>query len=121
MNLYEAIKFFQELHPDKKITVEFDAKCHRILELTYTNGLPNAIHHIENDKVKINTDDSSFTYVPIHPHRLTVAWADLKKFIVDSEDVHLNDDQLNEINEDNVNEVSKLTGLTNEQLMAKKK
>lgn len=120
MDFYEAIEFFKGMFPDKQITYEFDDKCQRSLEIIHTDGLPNVVHHIECNKVKINIDGIPPQYVPIKPHRLGCSWASIKKMVNDKKDVHFNEEQLKELSEENVSQFSEYTGLSREDLLAKK-
>jgi len=74
-------EFFKSMHPGKNITYEFDEKCHRFHELVYTDGVPNKVHHVENNKVKVTIEGQSPVYVPIMPHRENYTWDALKKII----------------------------------------
>lgn len=82
MNLYEAQEIFKQMHPGKEVTFEFDEKCHRTHELIYTDGVPNAVHHIENNKVKVTVEGSEAIYVPIMPHRECATWEYMQKMIM---------------------------------------
>lgn len=81
MDLFELQEFMGKLYPEKKITYEFDEKCHRVHELIYTNGVPNPIHHVENDRVKVNVEGMAPVYSPIRPHREVYSWESMKKMI----------------------------------------
>ncbi len=120
MDLYEAIEFFKGMFPDKQISYEFDDNCHRTLEFVLTDGLPNIVHHVECNKVKINIEGMPSQYVPIKPHRLGYSWSDMKKMINNKSDVYFNKEQIDELSEANVDQFSTFTGLSKEFLMAKK-
>lgn len=81
MDFFSAQDFFQKLYPGKDIKYEFDEKCHRKHELIYTDGIPNPVHHVENDKVKVTVEGSDPIYVPIAPHRECYEWEAIKKII----------------------------------------
>ena len=81
MNFYEAQDFFKQMHPGKTINYEFDEKCHRVREIIYTDGVPNEMHHIENDKVKVTVEGMASVYVPIAPHRECCTWEYMKNLI----------------------------------------
>ena len=81
MDFYELQDFFKQMNPGKSIGYEFDEKCHRVHELIYTDGVPNPVHHIENDKVKVAVEGQKPTYVKIMPHRECATWDHMKKLI----------------------------------------
>lgn len=81
MNYYQIQDFYREAYPGKNIQFEFDEKCHRFHELVYTDGKPHALHHIQNEKVKVTVEGMSPVYVQILPHRECIAWEDVKKII----------------------------------------
>ena len=81
MDFFQLQEFFKEMHPGKSIRYEFDEKCHRIHELIYTDGIPNLIHHIENDKVKVTVEGQEPIYVSIMPHRECATWEHMKEMI----------------------------------------
>lgn len=81
MDFIQAQEFFKNMFPGKNIKYEFDEKCHRFHELIYTDGIPNEVHHIENDKVKITVEGMDSQYVPIKPHRECCSWELMKKMI----------------------------------------
>lgn len=120
MDFFEAQDFFKKMYPNKKISFEFDEKCHHIHELVYTDGLPNVVHHIENNKVKINIEGMPSQYINIKPHRLNYVWSDMKNMINSKNDIYLNDEQVEELNENNVQEFSRITGISPQKLMKKK-
>ncbi len=86
MDLFQAKDFFKQLHPEKNISYEFDEKCHRIHELIYTDGEPNPVHHIENNKVKVTVEGQPSVYVSIMPHRECATWDHMKKLINSKKD-----------------------------------
>jgi len=69
MDLFESKNLFRNMHPDKNLTFSFDDKCIRKCEIVFTDGKPNEINHVENDKVKIFIEDQEAFYVPIDSHR----------------------------------------------------
>jgi len=69
MNFFEAQDFFKQMYPGKSIQYEFDKKCCRACEITYTDGIENPIHHVENNKVKITVEGMDSIYIPIELHR----------------------------------------------------
>ena len=81
MDYFQAQDFFKQLYPNKKISYEFDEKCHRVHELIYTDGVPNPVHHVENDKVKVSVEGMDPIYVSIMPHRECYTWDLMKKMI----------------------------------------
>ena len=82
MNFFQVQEFFKQMHPCKTIIFTFDEKCHCMHEINYTDGIPNAIHHIENNKVKVSIEGMDPTYVSIQPHRQNISWEDIKKMIM---------------------------------------
>lgn len=81
MDYYQAKDFFKQMYPGKTITFEFDEKCHRFHQLVYTDGIPNPIHHIENNQIKVTVEGMDPIYVPIQPHRECAPWDHMKKLI----------------------------------------
>jgi hypothetical protein len=81
MNFFKLKEFFKQLHPGKQIFYEFDEKCHRTHELIYTDGIPNEMHHIENNRVKVTVDGQDPIYMDIIPHRECVTWEYMKTLI----------------------------------------
>lgn len=81
MDYFEAQELFNNMYPDKKITYEFDEKCQRFHELVYTDGIPNPVHHIENNKVKVSVEEMDPMYIPIAPHRECCTWSHIKALI----------------------------------------
>jgi len=69
MDFFQAQDFFKQAYPDKKVTFTFDEKCHRFYELTITDGKANPVHHIENNKVRVDIEGLPSIYAPIMPHR----------------------------------------------------
>lgn len=81
MDLYQAQDFMKKMHPGKKIDYEFDDKCHRIIEIVFTDGVPHEIHHVENHKVKVTVEGQEPMYMPIMPHRITTNWNAVKSYV----------------------------------------
>lgn len=81
MNIYECMETFKSMYPGKNILFEFDNKCHRTHEIVYENGVPNPLHHIENNKVRVTVEDMDPIYVPIQAHRETCTWSQMKTMI----------------------------------------
>lgn len=81
MNFFETQDFFKTINPGKNLSFDFDHKCHRIHELIYTDGKPNPIHHVENNKVKVTVEGQDPIYVPIKPHRQVYTWEAIKNMI----------------------------------------
>ena len=94
MDFFQAQDFFKQMYPEKKMNFEFDDTCHRILEVIYTNGNPNMIHHVECNKVKVNIDGMEPIYCPIQPHRFNTSWAAAKRYLNEKSDVHVEDSDL---------------------------
>lgn len=81
MDFLEAQDVFNKMYPLKKITFDFDEKCHRNYELVFTDGIPNPIHHIANNKVKVTVEGMDPIYVPILPHREVATWDHMTNLI----------------------------------------
>jgi hypothetical protein len=113
MNFYEAQDFFKKMYPDKKIDFSFDDNCLRQIEIVHTNGKPHTTHHLEYQNVKVDVEGQPSVYVPIAPHRMCCHWADLKKILLTQNDVYLNPD---EISHKDPEELSKMTGLSVEEI-----
>jgi hypothetical protein len=86
MNFFQVQDLFKQLHPGKKVSFEFDEKCHRQHEIIYTDGIPNPMHHIENNKVKVSVEGLAPIYVDIIPHRECCTWDQMKKMILSKPD-----------------------------------
>jgi hypothetical protein len=126
MDFFEAQNFFKQAYPGKKISFEFDEKCQRFHQLVYTDGNPNPMHHIENHKVKVTIEGQPPIYVSIKPHRETATWVHMKKLIDSKNDVHINDEDLREMNclsgkekEAWIAQWMVYTGLTKDQILVK--
>ena len=81
MDFFQVQDVFKQMHPGKNISFEFDEKCHRVHELVYTDGVPNPVHHIENNKVKVTVEGNDPIYVSILPHRECATWDHMKSLI----------------------------------------
>lgn len=99
MNLYEAQEFFKQANPGKKIDFDFDEKCHRFNELVMTDGLPNMVHHIECNKVKVTIEGQNSVYVPIQSHRLGITWKTMLDMLNAKGDVHIHPDEIKVLGE----------------------
>lgn len=86
MDFFQAQDLFNKMHPGKKVSFEFDEKCQRVHELIYTDGIPNHIHHIENNKVKVTVEGQEPVYISILPHRECATWDYMKKLINSKQD-----------------------------------
>jgi len=71
MDFFQVQDFMKQMHPGKEIKYCFDQKCHRVYELVITDGKANPIHHVENNKVRVDVEGMASVYVPIIPHRET--------------------------------------------------
>jgi hypothetical protein len=80
MDINSLKKFLAESHPGKDSVIEFDAKCYRKMEFTFTDGAANVTQHAEFCKAKVTIDGNTF-YAPIDPHRVNIPWRDGKNFI----------------------------------------
>lgn len=81
MDFFQLQDFITQMNPGKKISYEFDEKCHRVHELIYTDGVPNPVHHIENNRVKVTVDSQEPKYISIMPHRECATWEYMKEMI----------------------------------------
>lgn len=97
MDFFQAQEFFNSLYPDSKIEFSFDEACHRFHQIVYTDGVPNLVHHIECDKLKVTVAGKDPIYVSITPHRLNCTWAGMKELINKKEDVYLSKNEIEEI------------------------
>lgn len=88
MDFFSAQDFFKQMYPGKKIDYEFDEKCHQKHELIYTEGKPNAHHHVENDRVKVTVEGLPSVYVKILPHREVFTWEEIKRIINSKTEIH---------------------------------
>lgn len=109
MNYYEAQEFMNKMYPGKKITFDFDSLCVKQIEVMHTNGLPNQMHHIEFQQVKVSVEGMDPIYMPIAPHRGTMPWKYTRDMINKYQDVYINDSELQ--NRD-TNEIADETGLS---------
>lgn len=82
MNLYECKDFFRQSYPEKKIDFSFDEKCYRSFIVTFTEGNPNEMHHIDHNKVKVEVEGMAPIYVPILTHRETCEWGKVREFVL---------------------------------------
>lgn len=69
MNFFQAQDFIKKMHPGKNIKFSFDNKCHRFYEIVMNDGKSNPIHHVENNKVRVEVEGLEPIYVDIQPHR----------------------------------------------------
>lgn len=124
MNFYECQEFFKQMYPDKKITFEFDEKCHRQIEIICTDGNPNMVHHIECNKVKVTVFGMAPIYVPIQPHRYNTSWVILKEMVNKKNDVFIHERDIEALQKEEDKEgvlkrLIEYTGLTKEQILKK--
>lgn len=83
MDIFQVQDLFKLMNPGKNISFEFDINCRRIVELVFTDGLPNPVHHIENNKVKVTVEGNAPVYVPIMPHREIISWENIRQSCID--------------------------------------
>ena len=128
MDFFQAQDFFKQMYPGKKISYEFDEKCHRKLEVILTNGNPNSVHHVESHQVKVMVEGMDPVYVPIQPHRENFVWSKVKNILNSKKDVHFEQSQLSELKkcpiekrQDMIQELIQITGLSKDQIEAKLK
>lgn len=81
MNIFEVQDLFRNMYPEKKVSFEFDEKCHRYHELVYTDGKPNPVHHVDNNKVKVTVEGMEPKYVDIDSHRENYTWDAMKDLL----------------------------------------
>ena len=81
MDLYQAQEFMAKINPGKKVDFEFDDNCHRFIEVVFTDGKPNDVHHVECHKVKVTVEGQEPIYMPIVPHRITTTYEAVKNYI----------------------------------------
>lgn len=81
MNLYEAIEFFSRANPEKNVLCNFDKKCIKTIELTFTDGNLNEIFHVENNRLKVSVEGSDPVYIPIQSHRFCCEASKIKDYI----------------------------------------
>ena len=93
MDFFQAQDFMKEMYPGKELSYEFDDKCHRTVELIFTDGAPHLVHHVECNKVKVNIPGEASRYVPIAPHRIGTSWDAAKRYMNAKQDVFIHDDQ----------------------------
>lgn len=97
MNLFETEEFFKNMYPGKKITMEFDDKCHREINFIFTDGAAHGVNHIAFNKVKVTVEGMPSQYVPIQNHRACTSWNELKRYITSRADFHVTDQDLDVI------------------------
>ena len=86
MNYFEVQDFVKQIYPNQNISIDFDEKCIRFIETTYTDGIPNVWHHFEYNKVKVTVDGVNQFYLNIIPHRITSDWKQMKNTIINMPD-----------------------------------
>lgn len=127
MDLYQVEEFMKEMYPGKELSYEFDDNCHRTVEMMFTNGAPNLVHHVECNRVKVNIPGEPSRYVPIAPHRIGTSWDAVKKYVNAKQDVFIHDQQKQAYSEakdqrekDNIiKQISDYSGLSIEQIKTK--
>ncbi len=97
MNFYEAQDFMKQMYPGKVISFGFDEACHRTIEIIYTDGKPNLMHHVEFSKVKVSVEGMVDVYIPIAPHRMAAPWSSMKGYVNACKDVYFDDKTLETI------------------------
>lgn len=129
MDFFQAQEFFAKMYPGKKIAYEFDDTCHRTIELVHTDGMPNLIHHVECNKVKVNVEGIEPIYCPIQAHRFNTTWMAAKAYINAKNDVYIGSDEIENVKklevedklgyESRMKELCEYSGLTVEQIEEK--
>lgn len=129
MDFFQAQEFFAKIYPGKQITYEFDDNCHRTVELVFTDGLPNLIHHVECNKVCVKVEGMDTAYVPILPHRFNTSWKAAKEYVNAKKDVHLNEEDISvckelrktdpESYQSKVMDLCEFSGLSSEEIESK--
>ena len=126
MDFFQAQEFFAKMYPGKTIGYEFDDTCHRTIELVHTDGLPNLIHHVECNKVKVNVEGMEPIYCPIQAHRFNTTWMAAKAYINAKSDVYFNPEDIENLKklqsedksgyDSKIKELCEYTGLSVEQI-----
>lgn len=98
MDINELKTFMGEINPGKEITFDFDEKCYRKVDFTFTEGAANITHHAEFNKIRVTIDGKS-TYACIAPHRVNVPWVDVKKFIMDMDEIFVPEPALRKLSD----------------------
>lgn len=93
MDIYQTQELFNSMYAGKKVTYEFDEKCHRQYEVIMTDGKANTHHHVECDKVKVAIEGLDPVYVPILPHRMTISWEDMKPLVESRQKIQVVQDE----------------------------
>lgn len=81
MNYFQAEELAKQMNPGKIVNLSFDQKCRRVCEIIITDGLANNIHHIENNKVRVDVEGMDPIYLPIQPHRENCTHEEMMKII----------------------------------------
>jgi len=82
------------MYPDKEIKFEFDKKCHRELNIIFTEGMAHPVHHVAFNRVKVTVPGMDPQYWPIQPHRMNVSWNDAKSHINEVKNFYTHDQDL---------------------------
>lgn len=129
MDFFETQHFFSKLYPEKEIKYEFDDKCIRFIEMSFEEGLPFLLHHIEYRKVKVLVEGMEEIYTSISPHRMAIPISELKKYISSFEDCFINQEDLSNLKslegkderKDLLKSLEEWSGLSEEQILSKLK
>lgn len=100
MNVFQAKEIFNNVFKDKKLEWGFDNNCMTSLCCFTSEGLPNSMHVIYFNKVKLTLEDGTINYIPIEDHQATMTWAAVRDFMskfIDSEDVFVMESELRSI------------------------
>lgn len=81
MDFFQAKEMVEQMHPGKKFELSCDEKCHRKYEIIITDGVANPVHHIENNKVRVDVEGLPPFYVPIMSHRENCTWEYMQNLI----------------------------------------
>lgn len=132
MDLIELKEMMKKSFKDKEIIYDFDYKCSRLINVCLTNGVPNLLHQIEFNQVKMTVEGFESQYINIQPHRCTLSWVDVQKFIdqkINENDVFFPDENIKQINnlkmidpenfEKSINDLIVMSGLSKEKIESK--
>jgi hypothetical protein len=79
MDIYQVEDLFKKIYKNKKVEISFDPLCVKTIEIGFLNGVPNEVHHLEFDRVKVTVDSAEDNYVDIMPHRDVMSFDDIDK------------------------------------------
>lgn len=98
MNIHECQAFFKKQNADKNVAFELDDTCALTFELTFFDGLPNLVHNITYNKIKVTVEGQEPFMVPISPHKEVVGWARIKEILSRKTDVFIHEQTIQFMN-----------------------